>query len=125
VALTKRVSDAHLAGLRADGVSYIFAGDDTLDLPLLLNELSRELGIDRLLLQGGGTTNAIFLREGLVDAISLLVFPAIDGTTRAPTIFGDAKEQPSLPGRISLERSEILDGGVVWLSYTIDRSTTR
>src|SRR5207248_7956086 len=27
VVLTKRVSDAHLAGLRRDGVSYLFAGE--------------------------------------------------------------------------------------------------
>src|SRR5208337_826028 len=32
VVLTEQVSDAHLAGLRADGVSYIFAGERTLDL---------------------------------------------------------------------------------------------
>ncbi len=30
--LTETVSDAHLAGLRKDGVSYIFAGERTLDL---------------------------------------------------------------------------------------------
>jgi hypothetical protein len=30
--LTERASDAHLAGLRQDGVSYIFAGEQELDL---------------------------------------------------------------------------------------------
>jgi hypothetical protein len=33
---TERVSDAHLAGLRQDGVSYIFAGDQKLDGALAL-----------------------------------------------------------------------------------------
>src|SRR6267154_370281 len=32
VVLTEQVSDAHLAGLRRDGVSYIFAGEPELDL---------------------------------------------------------------------------------------------
>src|SRR6516164_3342559 len=32
VVLTEAVSDAHLAGLRKDGVSYIFAGERQLDL---------------------------------------------------------------------------------------------
>jgi hypothetical protein len=34
--LTERVSDGHLAGLRQDGVSYIFAGEQELDLGLAL-----------------------------------------------------------------------------------------
>ena len=54
VILTKQVSDAHLAGLRRDGVSYIFAGERELDLALALDILNRELGIERLLLEGGG-----------------------------------------------------------------------
>ena len=52
--LTERVSDAHLAGLRQDGVSYIFAGEQELDLGLALEILNRELGLKRLLLEGGG-----------------------------------------------------------------------
>ncbi|HTW51698.1 MAG TPA: tyrosine-type recombinase/integrase [Stellaceae bacterium] len=60
--LTKQVSDAHLAGLHRDGVSYIFAGERELDLRLALEILNRELGIERLLLEGGGKSNGSFLR---------------------------------------------------------------
>lgn len=42
--LTEQVSDGHLAGLRRDGVSYIFAGEQKLDLGLALGILNRELG---------------------------------------------------------------------------------
>src|SRR6202007_1892488 len=52
--LTEQVSDAHLAGLRRDGVSYIFAGERELDLGLALEILTRELGLARLPLDGGG-----------------------------------------------------------------------
>jgi len=38
VVLTEKVSDAHLAGLRKDGVSYIFAGERVLDLGLALDD---------------------------------------------------------------------------------------
>ena len=50
--LTEKFSDA-LAGLRTDGASYIFAGEGDLDLGLALEILNRELGIERLLLEGG------------------------------------------------------------------------
>ncbi len=65
--LTERVSDAHLAGLRRDGVSYIFAGERELDLGLALQILNRELGLEHLLLEAGGGSNAAFLRAGLID----------------------------------------------------------
>jgi riboflavin biosynthesis pyrimidine reductase len=65
--LTEQVSDAHLEGLRGEDVSYIFAGQKQVDLALALEVLNRELGIQRRLLEGGGTTNGAFLRAGLLD----------------------------------------------------------
>jgi riboflavin biosynthesis pyrimidine reductase len=76
--LTEQVSDAHLAGLRQDQVSYIFGGERELDLGLALEILNRELGIERLLLEGGGGSNGTFLRAGLIDEISLAICPAVD-----------------------------------------------
>jgi hypothetical protein len=60
VVLVEEVSDAHLAGLRSEGVSYIFAGKSRLDLELAPEILNRELGVERLLLEGGGGTNGAF-----------------------------------------------------------------
>ncbi|MEJ8629068.1 hypothetical protein P0F65_02780 [Sphingomonas sp. I4] len=51
--MTEAVSDAHLAGLRADGVSYIFAGAETIDLHAVPEILNRELGVKTLLVEGG------------------------------------------------------------------------
>jgi riboflavin biosynthesis pyrimidine reductase len=52
VVLSDMVADAHLAGLRSESVSYIFAGKSQLDLALTLDILNRELGVKRLLLEG-------------------------------------------------------------------------
>src|SRR5579859_1478980 len=87
VVLTEQVTDAHLAGLREDGVSYIFAGERELDLVLALEILNRELGIERLLLEGGGKSNGSFLRAGLIDEIGLAICPAIDGARGGPHVF--------------------------------------
>ena len=43
VVLTETVTDRHLAGLRKDGVSYIFAGERELDLAMALEVLNRSL----------------------------------------------------------------------------------
>ena len=79
VILTERVSDTHLAGLRKDGVSYVFAGRDRLDLVRAMTTLRAELNVERLLVEGGGRVNSSFLRAGLLDEISLIVAPVIDG----------------------------------------------
>ena len=121
VILTEAVSDSHLAGLRADGVSYIFAGATEIDLGRALETLNRELGIERLLLEGGGGANGALLRAGLVDELSLVVCPAVDGGSGAPSVFdsGDADAGPALIERRTLASHEILDGGVVWLRYRL------
>ncbi len=122
VVLTETVSDAHLAGLRAEGISYIFAGATALDLGLALEILNRELGVTRLLLEGGGVTNGAFLRAGLIDALSLILCPAIDGARGGPYGFDsrEAIEGPSAPvTAMTLESSEPLDGGALWLRYRL------
>src|SRR6516162_3413656 len=123
VVLTKTVSDAHLAGLREDGVSYIFAGECQLDLKRALALLNEELGIKRLELNGGGVTNGSFLRAGLIDEISLAIFPAVDGAKGASCVFDshDAEAGAAAPLRaMTLASSEVLEGGAVWLRYRLE-----
>jgi riboflavin biosynthesis pyrimidine reductase len=121
VVLTEAVSDVHLAGLRAEGVSYIFAGAQTLDLAVALETLNRELGIKRLLLEGGGVVNGSFFRAGLIDEISLVLCPAIDGNRGSPILFdgGDADGPRSPVRSMTLESTEPLDGGALWLRYRL------
>jgi riboflavin biosynthesis pyrimidine reductase len=121
VVLTEAVPDRHLAGLRADGVSYIFAGATEIDLAAALETLNRELGIERLLLEGGGGANGALLRAGLIDELSLVISPAIDGSSGAPTVFnsGDVDLGPAPIERMTLASHEVLDGGAVWLRYRL------
>lgn len=122
VLLTEHVSDAHLAGLRGDGVGYLFAGVDELIFEQAIATLGDQLGIDHLLLEGGGHINGTFLRAGLIDAISLMIAPAVDGNAGAPAVF-DGSERPGadlLPlTLLTLEEQETLDGGIVWLRYRV------
>lgn len=126
VVLTERVSNAHLAGLRADGVGYIFAGQDELDLRQALTMLGEELGLVRFLLEGGGHLNGAFLRAGLVDEISLMLVPAVDGMSGAPAVFDGPKADGSaMPAvdRLTLDSHEVLDAGIVWLRYRVSNAS--
>jgi riboflavin biosynthesis pyrimidine reductase len=118
--LTEWVLHAHLAGLRKDGFSYIFAGESQVDLGLTLDILNRELGSKRVLLEGGSNANGSFLRAGLIDEISLAIFPAVDGPKGAPYVFHSRNEEAGAAAAVramTLESNEVLEGGVVWLRY--------
>lgn len=125
VVLTEQVSDAHLAGLRSDGASYIFAGKESLDLRRALEILNQELGVERLLLEGGGVANGAFLRAGLVDEISLIIWPAIDGAAGAPSVFdstlADADHLAPVRAMELLSSTQMADGAV-WLRYRVENA---
>ncbi len=125
VVLSEAVSDAHLAGLRGEGVSYIFAGKTELDLALTLDILNRELGVKRLLVKGGGGTNGAFLRAGLIDELRLIVCPAVDGAKGAPSVFDSTQaeaDQRAPVGAMTLESSRMLEGGAILLLYRIENA---
>ena len=121
VVLTEAVPDRHLAGLRAAGVSYIFAGATEIELAGALETLNRELGIERIMLEGGGGANGAFLRAGLIDELSLVVCPVIDGSTGGPIVFnsGDVDLGPAPIDSMTLVSHEVLDGGAMWLRYRL------
>ena len=122
VVLTEAVSDAHLAGLRSEGVSYLFAGKSELDLALALDMLNRELGVKRLLLEGGGGANGAFLRAGLVDEFNLILCPAVDGAKGAPSVFDSSEaetDQRAPVTAMALESNRALEGGAMLLRYRI------
>jgi riboflavin biosynthesis pyrimidine reductase len=113
--LTEAVSDHHLAELRRDGISYVFAGEERIDLALALERLEQDFGIRRLLLEGGGGINGSFLSEGLIDEVSLIVAPIADGGD-GPTLFrGEAPEARSM----TLESVDRLENDFLHLRYRV------
>ncbi|MBC06123.1 RibD family protein [Thalassospira sp.] len=124
VVLADTVEESHLEHLREQGVSYLFAGPDGMDLDRALSVLASEFGLKKLLLEGGGKLNGAFLRAGLIDETSTLICPTIDGLKGVPSIYdyhGDGQEFPAANQELSLIGSETLEGGVVWLRHAVHR----
>lgn len=119
VLLGRDVPDHHLAELAADGISYVVSGDAAMDIGAMLEVLGRELGIKRLLLEGGGLVNGSLLAAGLIDEISLLVAPAIDGGDGIRGAFDAAYASLAEQVRLSLISAETLSHGVVHLRYSV------
>ena len=103
--------------VRAEERSEVWlVGKKVVDPVLLLRRL-RARGIERLLVEGGGETYALFLRAGLVDEIHLTVCPLLVGGRSAPTPF-DGEGFPGQPfPRLRLELCR-REGMEVYLRYT-------
>ena len=111
--LTDAVSDAYLAFLREKGISYLFCGKDKIDVPLLCRKLSDLVGIRRLLVEGGGLTDSLFLGSELLDELSLVMVPILDGG-EGISLF--EKKQGGLLCFDTVKTVALPCGGV-WLNY--------
>ncbi len=117
VILGSDVPDTHLAELAADGISYIVSPSPEIDLSAALGVLEQELGIRKMLLEGGAAINGAFFAAGLIDEFYLLVAPALDGSGGQPVVTFDG----GLAGktRLSLISAETKDNGAVALRYKV------
>lgn len=122
--LGQQVPDHYLAELRSIGVSYLFAGQNGHDLDTAMESLGQDFGIRSILLEGGGLINGAFLKAKLIDEISLLVYPGIDGLSGIPSIFeyaGQPDEQPAQNLSLDLRSAQTLNSGMVWLHYSVEK----
>ncbi|MDD2326137.1 MAG: dihydrofolate reductase family protein [Alphaproteobacteria bacterium] len=52
----------------------------------LFSKLKNDYGVNKLTVQSGGTLNTQFVRQGLIDHISIVIAPALIGGTNTPTL---------------------------------------
>lgn len=112
--LTENVSDAYLGFLRSRGISYIFAGNEQVDLPLAMEKLTARFGIKSILLEGGGVTALHFAQADLIDEVSFLMAP-VTGEPDAMGLFGPDDE--NVPYAPEFAHREVLPapGKAIWV----------
>lgn len=116
---TRQTSPPQIERLRELGAQVFVMGESRVDLSAVLAHLKRG-GVDRLLVEGGGTLNMELLKAGFVDEISVYVAPLIFGGATAPTfVDGDglARNQAIDLHLMSEEKD---DSGGVLLRYRIE-----
>ncbi|MBW3629067.1 MAG: RibD family protein [Gemmatimonadetes bacterium] len=116
--LSERVSDEYLAFLRERGVSYLLAGAREVDLEAALEKIASRFGVRTLMLEGGGKLNGGMLRAGLVDEVSVLVAPVVDGRMGTPAVFDFTDDAPR--HRLALDTVERRADDVLWLRYRVE-----
>jgi 2,5-diamino-6-(ribosylamino)-4(3H)-pyrimidinone 5'-phosphate reductase len=117
--VSERVPTDYLAMLREKHISYIVAGQSHVDLAKAVDLLAEHFSIRTLLLEGGGHINGGFLQAGLVDEVSLLLLPGIDGRHQVPTVFDGVVGPKHTAVPLRLESVEQREGDALWLRYEV------
>ena len=109
-----RLDDARA---RLGPVATVVDGGDTVEMSRLGNDLAAR-GVERLMVEGGGTVHTQFLTADLVDELQLVVAPVFVGDSQAPRFVRDGFF-PWNPAR----RAKLADvrqiGDVVLLRYAL------
>ena len=115
---TSRTSISQLETLRANGVEVFVDDMPRVNLGKMMETLG-ELGVKRLMVEGGGTINFELLRLGLVDELMIYIAPMIFGGENAPTLasgFGLVRNEAI---EMKLKNVETYEDGGVLLTYKL------
>lgn len=115
---SERVTKEYLAYLDSKNISWIACGKEHIDLARASEILHDEFGVERVAVVGGGHINAGFLDAGLLDEVSLLLGPAIDGRGGMATMF-DGLPMDREPFQLKLESVKSFDDGAIWIRYKV------
>lgn len=119
---SEKVAQDYLTMLREKGISYIVTGESSVNLAEAMRLLGEHFGIRTLLLEGGGNINGAFLEAGLVDEVSLLLVPGIDGRPNIPSVFDGVSPTHDTAVPLKLKSVERRQKDALWIRYEVVRS---
>jgi 5-amino-6-(5-phosphoribosylamino)uracil reductase len=102
---------------RLGAVATVIDGGDPVDLCRVAADLYGR-GVERLMVEGGGTIHTGFLTAGLADELQLVVAPFFVGDSRAPRFVGDGTFPWGPERRADLAEVRQI-GDVVLLRYAL------
>lgn len=118
--VSEDVSEDYLQYLRQKDISYIATGKSCIDLSSAVRMLAEYFKIERMGLVGGGKLNGSFLKAGLIDEMSLMIGPGIDGRTGQPSVF-DGIDNDAEPVKLTMNSVKTFDCGTVWIRYSVNK----
>lgn len=101
--------------LTEQNISWIATGKGAIDLKRAMEILHDCFGVKRLSVTGGGNINAAFLKEGLLDEVSMMWCPGIDGRKGMTAAF-DGLDMDFPPTKLNLISVEKF-GETIWVRY--------
>jgi len=119
---THQTSKAQVEFLRAHQAQVFVHDGARVDLEQAMRTL-KDLGVNRLMVEGGGTFNFELLRLGLVDELMMYIAPLIFGGASAPTLADGAGLARGAAVSLKLINVEQFDDGALLIKYEVEKST--
>ncbi len=117
---TRRTSKERLSLLKSLNADVYVYDAERVDLTDALATL-KEIGVERLMVEGGSTLNFALLQLGLVDEITVYVAPLIFGGESAPTMAAGWGLESSAAISLELVHAEKWEDGGVAIKYRVVR----
>lgn len=117
--VSEQVSEEYLKTLRTSGISWIAIGAERIDLPQAMELLHEHFDVKRLAIVGGGHICGSFLEAGLINEVSIMVAPGIDGRKGQTAVFDGISHLECNPYKLKLESMELWETDIVWLRYKV------
>lgn len=118
---TRWTSKHHVSELKSRGVDVYVDDSEKVNLVWALETL-KEIGVERLMVEGGATLNFELLRLGLVDEVQAYIAPMIFGGANAPTLAAGSGLERGEAIPLKLVHVEQWEDGGVLLKYILERS---
>ena len=118
---TRRTSKESVSLLESLGVDIYLDDSEKVNLPKALETL-KQIGVKRLMVEGGATLNFELLRLGLVDEVTAYVAPMIFGGATAPSMAAGPGLERSEAIPLRLVNAEAWEDGGVLLKYTLENN---
>ena len=117
--VTKQAPKEYLAFLRSLTIPYIVSGEREFDLAAVLGKLKKYFHIDNLALCGGAAIDGAFLKAHLVDEISLVLSPHVNGDNSIKSAFDTMGTYVDDTFKIDRVK-KLADGGVhlIFVNYS-------
>lgn len=105
-------------------VIFDYSKRGEIDLEDIFIRLKQKYSVEKVTIQSGGTLNAIFMRAGLIDRISIVIAPVLVGGSETPSILDGASlvSEDDLKHIRSMQLLEVnkLDNSFLHLVYSVN-----
>lgn len=101
--------------------------ENKVDLKNLLAQMKEKFGAEKVTIQSGGTLNASWLREGLIDKVSIVIAPCLIGGKDTQSLIGGeslhTEEDLKKVKALKLIKCDVLENSYLHIQYEVINDT--
>jgi len=106
--------------LRRTDIPYLIAGEERVDLGLVLKKLKDKLGVNTVLTGSGGRLSGALLKLGLLDEVHIRFNPVIIGGFNTPVLLASPDlEEGQMPVSLQVIDIRICPDGHIFVGYKV------